>query len=214
MNRSTRVAATLAATALALTLTGCGGQIEKAPVPAQPSSSVTSATPAPSPTDEENFPSPDASATPDVVDETTEASEATLTEGAFGDEGYFTQDDGEFTVTVDKPTKAKCQYSSLCEKPKTGDRFVTTKVVFKNAGKSAIEVDPSLFVIEFADGTRLDAGDGSALEYQPDNNLEYGHKIRPGATYTSTLTFEAPNGPYSIILLTGSYGGEDLYLWK
>ena len=36
----------------------------------------------------------------------------------------------------------------------------------------------------------------------------------PKGTYTSTLTFEAPKGAYSIIMLTGGFDAEDLYAWK
>lgn len=46
--------------------------------------------------------------------------------------------------------------------------------------------------------------DGSASDYRPVNAMEYTQKMRPGSTYTSTLTFEAPAGAFSIIMLSGA----------
>lgn len=163
-----------------------------------------------------NWPPPeDASPTADPVVETPTPTPS-LGEAKFGETGSFTQDDtNSFSVNVAAPGKAKCQYASIgCEKPKTGDRIVTTKVVIKNTSSAPIEVSSSQFVLEFADGTRLEPNDGAAIDYSPDNAMEYSQTMRPGSTYTSTLTFEAPDGPFSVIMLTDSFGGDDLFMWK
>jgi hypothetical protein len=44
--------------------------------------------------------------------------------------------------------------------------------------------------------------------------MEYSQTMRPGSTYTSTLTFEAPTGPFSIVMLSGNFDGEDLFIWE
>jgi|EBPBio282013_DNA_FD.fasta_scaffold08940_2 hypothetical protein len=192
---------------MAVLLAGCGGATNQnssnaTPTSAQPAASSSSSEPTEDP----------------VVDPTpTESeSEGGYTTSKFGTTSGFTQGDGAtFTVMVGKPVKAKCQYSySSCSKPETGDRMITSKVVISNTSKDPIEVSSSLFVLEFPDGTRMEPGDGSALEYQPDNAMDYGHKIRPGGKYSSTLTFEAPTGAFTIIMLTNSYDGEDLHGWN
>ena len=133
----------------------------------------------------------------------------------FGETGSFTQDDNTFVVNVAAPGKAKCQYSAIgCEKPKTGDRVVTAKVVVKNTSSAPIDIGSTQFILEFADGTRMEPNDGAASDYQPDNAMEYSQTMRPGSTYTSTLTFEAPTGPFSIVMLSGSFDGEDLFIWE
>lgn len=197
----------VASAAAALLLAGCGasgieaGSTSSAP---EPAASTTSAAATETPTDDP------------VVDPTPSETEGGFSTTKFGTTASFTQaDTNAFTVNVGKPVKAKCQYSySGCAKPETGDRVITTKVVIKNKSKEPIEISYDLFVLEFADGTRMEPSDGSAIEYQPDNAMDYGHKIRPGGTYTSTLTFEAPKGPFTVIMLTGSYDGEDLHGWN
>jgi hypothetical protein len=37
--------------------------------------------------------------------------------------------------------------------------------------------------------------------------------IRPGGTINTSLTFEAPEGEFGIVLMTNSYNGEDLHIW-
>lgn len=134
----------------------------------------------------------------------------------FGDTGNFTQNDSEpFQVTVAKPTKATCQYATIgCEKPQVGDRVVNVRVVIKNDSTSPLEVEPSMFALEFPDGTRTEPFDGAATEYMPGTGtMDYGHKVRAHGTYTSTLTFEAPKGSFNIMMLDRTYGGSDLALW-
>lgn len=179
--------------------------------PTQSASSSTTPISPPTTSDPGNFPTPEPS---DLTPTTEETSD--FTEVKFGETGSFTQDnDNTFEVTVQKPTKAKCQYAAIgCDRPQTGDRVVTAKVTVKNTGSQAIEIQASSFVLEFADGTRMEPGDGAATDYSPDNQMEYDHRIRPKGTYTSTLTFEAPNGAYSIIMLSGGFDSEDLYGWK
>ncbi|WP_404386637.1 DUF4352 domain-containing protein [Knoellia locipacati] len=204
MNHHLRTAAALAV--VALISAGCA---EKNQV-AEPGAA------SPTVSESRNWPPPDeATPTDDPVVETPTPT-PTLGQAQFGETGSFTQDDtNSFTVNVAAPGKAKCQYSSLgCEKPKTGDRVVTTKVVIKNTSSAPIEVSSSQFVVEFADGTRLEPNDGAASDYTPDNAMEYSQTMRPGSTYSSTLTFEAPKGPFAIIMLTDSFGGDDLFMWK
>ncbi len=71
-----------------------------------------------------------------------------------------------------------------------------------------------MFVVEFADGTRMENSDGSTYQYGPDNILDYGQKIRPGATLKTSLTFEAPTGDYGVVLVSNSFSGDDLFIWK
>lgn len=167
---------------------------------------------APAASSSANFPTPTEDTVADTPSET--PTPATF-EGKFGETGSFTQDDVTFTVAVSKGVKAKCQYGSIgCDKPQTGDRFVNVPIVVKNTGSSALELTPDMFVLEFADGTRMTSTDGPTYQYGPDNTLPYDQKVRPGGTLKTSLTFEAPAGAYSIVLLTSSYGGEDLYIWK
>lgn len=206
-----RAARPLAVAALvALALTGCAKTDVSGATVAKPKASTST----PAPTSDSNFPTPEPADLETTTPDAEPTSDFTLVK--FGETGSFTvENDNEFEVTVNKPTKAKCQYSSIgCDRPDTGDRIVTTKVKVKNVGTSAIEISRSMFVLEFGDGTRMEPGDGSASDYTPDSDMEYGHKIRPGATYSSTLTFEAPKGAFSIIMLNSSFDAEDLYGWK
>lgn len=206
MNRILNTVATMAA--VALLSTGCAGKNQLADPDTASKTPTASAS--------RNWPPPE-EATPaaDPVAETP-TPVPSLSTAKFGESGSFTQDtDNSFVVNVAAPAKAKCQYSSIgCKKAATGDRVVTAKVTVKNTSSAPIEIGQSQFILEFADGTRMEAGDGNALEYQPDNSMEYSQTMRPGSTYTSTLTFEAPTGPFSIILLDNSYGGDDLFMWQ
>jgi hypothetical protein len=56
--------------------------------------------------------------------------------------------------------------------------------------------------------------DGSAFEYGPSNPMDFEVKVRPGSTYRSTLVFEAPNGPFSILILTNSFDGVPFASWS
>jgi len=207
----TKAAAALAIAALALT--ACGKNTELTGVqPAAPAPASSSSTPAPAPTSDDNFPTPE----PADLETTSEEPDTTVTEGNFGDTGTFTQEDVTFEVTVKRGVKAKCNIPGYCDKAETGDRFINVPITIKNTGKSgALEVSESMFVIEFADGTRLESSDGKTYQYGPDNTLSYGQKVRPGGTLKTSLTFEAPKGnDYSIVMLTSAFGGEDLFIWK
>lgn len=148
---------------------------------------------------------------------TPEPTDVEFTTSPYGSTRSFQQGEDEantFTVRVGPPVKAVCQYDYIgCEKPETGDRVVTVTVTVKNTGSQTVKVSQSEFVLEFADGTRMEADDGAASDYSPDNAMDYETKVRPKGTYTSTLTFEAPKGPFTVILLTASYDGEDLHGW-
>lgn len=197
-----------AAAAIAVITTGCSAGKNQL---AEPGAASTP----PTPSQSRNWPPPeDEAPTADPVVETPTPTPSLAT-AKFGDSGSFTQEGNGFVVTVAAPGKAKCQYSSIgCEKPQTGDRVVTAKVTVKNTSSAPIDVGSTQFILEFADGTRMEAGDGNALEYQPDNSMEHSQTMRPGSTYTSTLTFEAPKGPFSIIMLSDNFGGEDLFIWQ
>lgn len=203
MNRIFKTVATLAT--VTLISTGCSDKNQVA--------DTSSASKAPSAS--RNWPPPeDAAPTADPVVETPAPAPSLLT-AKFGAPGNFTQDNANsFVVTVAAPGKAKCQYASIgCDKAQTGDRVVTAKVTVKNTSSQPIEIGSTQFVLEFADGTRMEPNDGAASDYYPDNAMEYSQTMRPGSTYASTLTFEAPTGPFSIILLDDSYGGDDLFMW-
>lgn len=136
----------------------------------------------------------------------------------FGVVSFFTSgqgaEQGEFSLTVEQPYLAQCRYSSIgCDSPHTGDSVVTTPLVFENTGTSPVTVSSNQFEVEFTDGTRMAAGDGAAREYRTDSSLDYERTIRPGATLSTNLTFEAPEGEFSIILMTSTWDGEDLHAW-
>lgn len=201
------------ASAAALALAGCAdpNTIDTAkPAAAKSSASATTPAAAPSTSDD-----PYRGVPADTSDPVEEPERTEMSEGRFGETGHFEQEGNTFTVTVGKPVRAKCQYASIgCDKPETGDRVINVPITFKNTGKEQLEVGSDLFVLEFADGTRVTDSDGNANQYGPDNTLDYGVKVRPGGTLKSSLTFEAPDGKFSVILLTNSWNGEDLFLWK
>jgi len=90
---------------------------------------------------------------------------------------------------------------------------VSVPIIIENRGEAQAEVSSGLFEIEFADGTRLADGDGAARDYRSDADLGYSRTIRPGATLNTSLTFEAPEGEFGIVMMTGTYNGEDLHIW-
>lgn len=229
MNRT--LFATLALAAIAAFTAGCSpATIDQAePRPGAAASSPTSpAAPAPpssTPTPSSSTgtpssstatpPSPVPASAPTEPEQEEEVAVPELSKSRFGATAHFSQDGNPFEVTVNKPAKAACRYASLgCDKPETGDRMVNVPMTFKNVGSEQLEVSESLFVLEFADGTRMSSSDGSTYQYGPDNTLGYGTKIRPGGTLKTSLTFEAPDGAYSVVLLTNGFSGEDLHLWQ
>jgi hypothetical protein len=209
-----KLSTTIAVALSVLALASCGKAIETGGTKVAPKATpVSASTPASSPsTSDSNFP------TPDPADLTPTEEKSSTSEGKFGSMGSFTIDDEPFDVTVKAAVKAKCKYASAgmnCSKPETGDRFVNVPIVVKNNGKSALEMNPGMFALEFADGTRVDSSDGNTYEYGPDNVLDYGQKVRVGGTLKTSLTFEAPKGAFRIVLLSDSFGnGDDLYIWK
>lgn len=209
MGKGAKIALGSVGAVIVLGLIGALGSDPQEPVAAPASSSSSApAVPAAAPTPSETSDTPTSEDTP-----TPEG----MVVGKFGSPGSFTQEGtNAFTVTVNKPTKPKCPYSSssLCDKPETGDRYLTFKVAIKNEASEAIEVSYDSFVLEFGDGTRMEPDGGNAYVYSPDNKMDYGHQIRPGATYSSTLTFEAPkDNNFKVIMTDGSFKGEDLYAW-
>jgi hypothetical protein len=210
-----------AAAASVLALAGCGGglqattqdatEAQSAPAEASaPASTPGASSAAPEPAPEESDP---------VVDEPVESPSPAdgFTELQYGQPLSVSSDDGTMssTVTVGKPRIAKCQYQSLgCEKPEIGDRVVTVPLLIENSGTETAEWSPSYFVLEFADGTQVEAGDGNALDYQPDNSLGYGQKVRVNGKLKTSLTFEAPKGPFSVLILDSPFDGEPFAAWS
>jgi hypothetical protein len=161
-------------------------------------------------------PSPEVAVDP-VVDPVASPSDAyDFTELKFGEALSVTNDDEteDTLVTIGQPTLAKCQYSGYCDDPKTGDRVVQVEITINNKGSVVSEWGSDYFVLEFADGTQMAAGDGSAFDYTPDNSLSYDLKVRPDSTYKSVLVFEAPKGAFSILILTNTYDGEPFGSWS
>lgn len=56
--------------------------------------------------------------------------------------------------------------------------------------------------------------DGAASDYRPDNALSYDSKVRVGGKLKSILVFEAPEGPFSVLILTSEYDGEPFAAWS
>jgi hypothetical protein len=123
--------------------------------------------------------------------------------------------DDEALVTIGKPVLATCQYKfTSCDQPKIGDRIVEVEIVIENTGSVPSSWSRSYFVLEFADGTQVETSDGSAIDYSPDNHMDYDVKVRPNSTFRSVLVFEAPKGPFSILILTNPYDGEPFASWS
>lgn len=204
------------AAAALLTLSGCGSTISPNPDGAkvQPAAASTPSTSEPG-----NFPpntNPDANVTPPAEEAADDsAAEDGITESKFGKVSHFKDSETEFQVRVNKPVKAKCQYASIgCTKPETGDQVLNFPITIKNTGKAQLEVSGGLFEIEFDDGTRMGFTDGNAMEYGPDNTLDFDVKVRPGGTLKTSMTFEAPKKGYGIVMVSNMFGGEDLHIWK
>jgi hypothetical protein len=163
-----------------------------------------------------------ASATPsanptDPVAEPSPSDEFLFTDLAFGDAMPVETEDGaeRTSITVERPTLARCQYASIgCTPPETGDRVVQVEVVINNTGDTVASWGSDYFVLEFRDGTQMLSSDGNAYEYGPSNTMDYSVKVRPGTTFRSTLVFEAPNGPFSILVLTSDFDGVPFAGWS
>jgi hypothetical protein len=192
----------------ALLLVGCGGSAQTVvTVTATPSDPVAVDSPSAEP-------EPSESASDPVVEPSEEPTEeeSSFKEALFGE--ALTLSSGD-SVTLGKPVLADCQYSySGCADPEVGDRVVSVPITIKNDSGETVEWGSDYFILEFADGTQMEAGDGSAIEYEPDNAMDYDVKIRPGATYKSVLVFEAPKGAFVVLMLDSSYDGEPIAAWS
>jgi hypothetical protein len=122
----------------------------------------------------------------------------------------------DFSVTVGAPKPATCQWSDIgCDEPQTGDQVLEYPVTVKNLStKGTVEMSDGYFQIEFPDGTRMDSGDGAALDYTPDEASLWDVKVRPGDTYKSILVFEAPKKGGEVIMMSSDTQGEDLQGWR
>jgi len=140
-----------------------------------------------------------------------------FTELSFGDALPVESDDGSerTMVTVEQPTLAKCQFGSIgCSKPETGDRVIQVEIIIRNTGDAVATWGSDYFVLEFGDGTQVLSSDGNSYEYGPDNAMDYSVKVRPGTTFRSPLVFEAPNGAFSILVLTSDFDGVPFASWS
>lgn len=194
----------------ALGLSACaGGAQTVVTVTATPTDPVAEASP------ESSEPVADESDPVVVPEESQEPAEPEFTEVPFGDP-LPVQSEGNSgeIVTLGKPVLAECQYSySGCEDPEIGDRVVQIPITIENEGSETAEWGSDFFVLEFADGTQVAPGDGAAIEYEPDNYMSYDVKVRPGSKFKSVLVFEAPKGPFKVLILTNPYDGEPFAAW-
>lgn len=194
-------------------LSACGGGGQSVvTVTATPSDPVVapSAEPSEPMTDES-----DPVVEPEESEEPAEPAEPAFKEVPFGESLSVSSGgaSGE-TVTLSKPTLADCQYESIgCDDPEVGDRVVQIGITIKNDGSETAEWGNDFFILEFADGTQMAATDGASFDYWPDNHMDYDVKVRPGSTFKSVLVFEAPKGPFKVLLLSDSYDGEPIGAW-
>ena len=199
-----RTVATVGA-AVALVLTGCSSDI-----------SSDAATDTTEETQEETTtedPIEEEVAEEDPVEEETEA--PSFVELGFGETLQVTGEDGSSSnVTVERPKAAKCQYDSIgCDEPEIGDRVVRIPFLIENTGDTTAEWSESYFVLEFEDGTQVEAGDGASRDYTPDNALGYDAKVRVGGKLKTVMVFEAPEGPFNILILDNIFDGEPFAAW-
>ncbi len=201
---------------LVLTLTGCASSSDTEAVAETETSEVTDPVVEETITEEVvEEPIAEDPVVEEPVEEETET-ETGFFELKFGDALETSSEDGtSSTITIGSPTKAKCQYSSIgCDKPEIGDRVIQIPILIQNTGEGAVEWGRSYFILEYADGTQVEMGDGAARDYTPDNALGYDNKIRVGGQLKSVLVFEAPEGPFSLLILTNAYDGEPFAAWS
>lgn len=206
--RARRWAMSIAAAGAALSLAACGGGTQST-ISATPPSSVAAI--------DSSEPVPESSDPVVAPDESSEApAETGFQEVAFGGTVDITSGDRSGSaITLTTPTLAECQYESIgCDDPEVGERIVELGVTITNDSSETVEWGSDFFILEFADGTQLTPSDGAALDYWPDNHLDYEVKVRPGSTYKGVLVFEAPKGAFTVLLLDESYGGEPVAAWS
>lgn len=87
-------------------------------------------------------------------------------------------------------------------------------ILIENTGNSTVEWGRDFFVVEFDDGTQFEMGDGTSSDYAPDNALSDEAKVRVGGKLNSLLVFDAPEGPFSGLVPTSSFGKEPLAAWS
>lgn len=197
---------------VALALTGCSGSTPEA---ATVTETVTvSSTPESDSVDPVDEPTPVASSDDPVEETVPEQTE--FTDLKFGETLSARSTDGSTSnITLGKPSLADCQYESIgCDKPKIGDRVVKIPILIENTGDEGVEWGRNYFVLEFADGTQVEMGDGSGFDYTPDNALDYTANVRVGGKLNSVLVFEAPEGAFSVLVLTDEYDGEPFAAWS
>ena len=210
MTRRATISVAIAFGVAALALSGCAGS----PTATVTETVTVTSTPEAAPSDPVEEPSDEASSD-DPVEESTPPQEE-FTALKFGETLSTESTDGSTSnVTLGKPVLADCQYQSLgCEEPEIGDRVVQIPILIENTGSSVAEWSRDFFVLEFADGTQVQMGDGAAFDYTPDNALDYDAKVRVGGKLNTVLVFEAPKGPFSVLILTDDYDGEPFAAWS
>jgi hypothetical protein len=206
-SRRVQFAAATLTTVLITLSAGCSGDGKSVDQePAAPAPATTSA------------PATDPVEAPEEAEEESEPEEPQFTELSFGDalsvkEG--SEESGTSEVTLGRPKLAKCQYESIgCDEPEIGDRIVSVPITIENTGDTAVEWGRDYFLLEFDDGTQVEMGDGATFDYTPDNALDYSKKIRPNSTFKSVLVFEAPDGPFKILILTNTFDGVPFAAWS
>lgn len=133
----------------------------------------------------------------------------------FGEEWGFIQNGAAgMLVTVESPTAATCQNDEAgCPKPVAGARFVTAVVTIRTVGNEPVVVGPEYFALRSIGGARTGPGEAGAADYQTGNKMVSNRTVLPNTTYVSTLTFEAPQGAFSIVFLDRPFGGQELVGW-
>lgn len=137
---------------------------------------------------------------------TPEPSNEDFLELGIGQTLEVTQVDGSASdITINLPTAAQCESpSNGCDEPDIGDRVVSVPIGIENTGSTPVEWSQNFFTLEFPDGTQVDPGEGVAGQYTPDTSLGFGAEIQPGEQIESVLIFEAPTGPYNVLILDSS----------
>lgn len=210
-----------AAVAAALLLSSCGGGTTatvdtETTAPAAPAPSAPATTQAPEPSETPSDPVDEESEDPVVEEEPADEPSSSFTDLAFGETLPVKSEDGTQSsdVTIGKPRLAKCKYASIgCDDLEVGDRVVSIPILIENTGGETMEWRAADFVLEYADGTQVGTYDGIAYQFAPDNALD-DVKVRPGGKYKSVLVFEAPKGPFSLLILTNPYDGEPFAAWS
>lgn len=139
-----------------------------------------------------------------------------LHEVNFGDTVTMTLEEGTSEVTLGRPTPARCQEpEDGCDDPEVGQRFVQIPIRITGSRGSPVVWSAGSFVLEFPDGTMTTTDDEALVDYEPFPSLaDAPELVGPGDTYKSVLVFEAPEGPFRVLVLTNPYSGDPYAAWN